>query len=143
MATRPTPPPGTPDPSRDGSDASLGELLSRLTSDLSRLLRQEVELAKTEVRLEARKAAKAGGMLGAGALAGYLALLLLSFAAAWGLAEVMPAALGFAIVGVLYAIVAALLLATGRRRMQDVEPVPQQTVETVKEDAQWAKDRTS
>lgn len=143
MATRPTPPPGAPEPGRDGSDASLGQLLSRLSDDLSRLLRQEVELAKSEVRLEAKKAAKAGGMLGAGALAAYLALLLVSFAAAWGLAELMPAGLGFLIVGIVYAIVAAVLLTAGRSRMQDVEPVPQQTVETVKEDARWAKDRTS
>lgn len=130
-------------PADDLSDRSLGDLLSQLTSDLSRLVRQELELAKAEVRQEATTAAKAGAMLGAGAVAAYLALLLVSFAAAWGLAEIMAPGFAFLIVGVVHAAVAAVLVMAGRKRLADVDPVPQQTVDTVKEDAQWAKNRMS
>lgn len=124
-----------------GDDESLGALLSRLMSDVTALFRQEVELAKAELRAEGSRAAKAAGMVAGAAGAALLAALLLSFALAWLLAEAMPTWLGFLIVGVVYAIVAAVLAKSGRTRMQQIDPVPQQTVETLKEDVQWAKNR--
>jgi uncharacterized membrane protein len=78
-------------------------------------------------------------MLGGGALAGYLALILLSFAAAWGLAEVVDAGWAFLIVGLLVAAVAAVLAVNGRNKLRQVHPVPDQTVDTLKEDARWAR----
>jgi len=66
---------------------------------------------------------------------------LLSFAAAWGLAEVMPAGLAFAIVGVLFAAIAGITFMTGRERVKQMHPVPDDTVETLKEDVQWLKAR--
>jgi hypothetical protein len=114
-------------------EKSLAELFSDLTSDLSHLVRSEVELAKEEVRGEVSKAGKAGGLLGAGAVAGHLALLLLLFAAAWGLDAVLPTGLAFLIVGVVVAIVAAVMASAGRKRLADVNPVPEQTIETLKE----------
>ena len=120
-------------------EKSIGQLFAGLTSDLSTLMRKEVELAKVETKEEVARAGKAGGLLGGGAFAGYLALLFLSLAAAWLLDEVMHVALAFLLVGLLYAIAAAVLLSSGRARMKDVSPVPQQTVETLKEDVQWAK----
>jgi uncharacterized membrane protein YqjE len=120
-------------------DASLGELFSSLTTDLSQLVRSEMELARVEIREETSKAVKAAGMLGGGALAGYLALILLSFAAAWGLAEVVDAGWAFLIVGLVVAAVAAVLALTGKKRLQQVHPVPDQTVDTLKEDARWAR----
>lgn len=120
-------------------DASLGDLFSSLTTDLSQLVRSEMELAKVELREEAGKAGKAAGMLAGGALAGYLALILLSFAAAWGLAEVIDAGWAFLIVGLIVAAVAAVLVMTGRQKLRDVRPVPDQTVDTLKEDARWAR----
>ena len=126
----------------DGSDEeSLAALLSRLMSDVTALFRQEVELAEAELRAEGSRAAKAAGMVAGAAGAALLAALLLSFALAWLLAEAMPTWLGFLIVGVVYAIVAAVLAKSGRTRMQQIDPVPQQTVETLKEDVQWAKNR--
>jgi hypothetical protein len=122
-----------------GDDASLGELFSALTTDLSQLVRSEMELARVEIREEASKAGKAAGMLGGGALAGYLALILLSFAAAWGLAEVVDAGWAFLIVGLLVAAVAAVLAVNGRNKLCQVHPVPDQTVDTLKEDARWAR----
>ena len=124
-------------------EKSLGQLFSELTSDLSTLMRKEVELAKVETKQEVSRAGKAGGMLGGGAFAGYFALLFLSFALAWLLDEWMHTALAFLIVGLLYAVVAAVLVVRGRARMQNVNPVPQQTVETLKEDVQWAKAQRS
>jgi hypothetical protein len=125
----------------DVEDRSLGELLGDVTRDLSTLVRQEIELAKVEIKDEVTKAGKAGGMLGGTAVAALMSLLLLSFAAAWGLAEVVPEGVAFLIVGVIYAAVAAFLYRTGRERLQQVHPVPEQTIDTLKEDAQWAKQR--
>jgi F0F1-type ATP synthase assembly protein I len=120
-------------------ERSLGELLGQLGSDLGTLVRQEVELAKVETRQEMRKITQVVSAFGAGAMAAYLALLFASFALAWLLDQAMNTALAFLIVGVLYGIVAAVLFMQGRRRMAEVNMVPEQTVETVKEDVEWIR----
>jgi hypothetical protein len=122
-------------------EPSLGELFGRVTGDLSTLVRQEIQLAKVEITQEVRTAGKAGGLLGGSALTGYLALLFVSVALALGLAELVPAWVAFLIVGALYGIAAAVLMSKGRQELEHVDPVPQQTVETLKEDVQWAKSR--
>ena len=76
-------------------------------------------------------------------MAALLGLLMLSFAAAWGLAEVMAVGFAFLIVGGLYVAVAGTLFVSGRQRLAAVHPVPQQTVETLKEDVAWAKEQKS
>jgi uncharacterized membrane protein YqjE len=124
-------------------DKGLGELLGELTSEFSSLVRHEVALAKIEMTAEAKRAGKAGGLLGAGVVLGFLALLLVSFAAAWGLAEIMPAGLAFLIVGVIFGVVAAVLGLQGKKKIEEINPVPEQTVESVKEDVRWAKTQTS
>ncbi len=124
-------------------DKSLGQLFGELTSDLSTLFRKEVELAKAETKEEVARAGKAGGMLGGGAFAAWFALLFLSFALAWLLDEWLHTALAFLLVGLVYAVVAAVLVVQGRNRVQSVNPVPQQTVETLKEDVQWARAQRS
>jgi hypothetical protein len=121
------------------SDRSLGELFARLGDDLSGLISAQMELARTELKQEARDAGKAAGLAGAGAVVGYLALTLLLFAAAWGLAEVMAPGLAFLIVGVVVAIVAGVLLMLGKKKLEDAKEVAPQTVETLKEDAQWTQ----
>jgi hypothetical protein len=125
----------------DVEDRSLGELLGDATRDLSTLVRQEIELAKVEIKEEVTKAGKAGGMLGGTAVAALMSLLLLSFAAAWGLTEIVPEGVAFLIVGLMYAAVTAFLYFKGRAELQQVNPVPAQTIDTLKEDAQWAKQR--
>lgn len=122
-------------------ERSLGELLNSAAHDIGQLMRQELELAKVELREEAGKASKAGAKIGAGAVIGHLALLLASFAAAWGLAEVMHPAWAFLIVAVVYGIVAAVLFAAGRKQFREMSAVPRQTVETLKEDASWAREQ--
>lgn len=127
------------DPAIVSDEASLGELFSSLTSDLSHLVRSEMELARVEIREEAGKAGKAAGMLGGGVVAALLALIMLASAAAWGLAEVIDAGWAFLVVGLVIGAVAAVLVMNGRQRLADVRPVPDQTVDTLKEDARWAR----
>ncbi|MFH8934040.1 phage holin family protein [Streptomyces griseosporeus] len=126
-----------------GGDRSVGQLLSQVTSDLQTLFRQEVELAKAEVRQEATKAGKAAGMYGGAGFAGYMVLLFLSLAAVLGLANVMDGGWAALIVTAVWAVVAAVLYARGRAQMRAVSPKPEQTVETMKENAQWARHPTS
>ena len=123
--------------------ASLGDLFSRLTSDLTKLVRDEIQLAKVETNQTVKEAATAGVSIGAAGLLGLMAFLLLSFAAAWGLAEVLPEGVAFLIVGAAYGLVALALAAIGRQRLKMVTPVPEQTVETLKEDVAWAKQQMS
>jgi uncharacterized membrane protein YqjE len=118
---------------------SIGQLLNEATRDISELVRKEMQLAKVELREEASKASKAGAKLGAAGVIGYLALLLASFAIVWGLAEVLSVGWAFLIVAVVYAIVAAVLFTTGRKQLRKISPIPQQTMETLKEDASWAR----
>jgi formate/nitrite transporter FocA (FNT family) len=117
----------------------LGELFSDMTRSLQTLVRKEVELAKVEVKEQASRASKAAAMLAGTAVAGFFALLLLSFAAAWGLAEGIPTGLAFLAIGLLYGVVALLLLVVGKKRLATVKPVPEQTMQTLKEDVEVAK----
>ncbi|MBT2368116.1 phage holin family protein [Streptomyces sp. ISL-10] len=123
-------------------DRSVGELLSAVTSDVQSLFRQEVELAKAEIREEATKAGKAAGMFGGAGFAGYMVALFLSLAAVLGLANVMDAGWAALIITAVWAVIAAVLFVMGRSRMREVSPKPEQTVETLKEDAQWARHPT-
>jgi VIT1/CCC1 family predicted Fe2+/Mn2+ transporter len=118
-------------------DESLAQLLSDLTDDLTTLLRQELQLVRAEMRVEAAKAARASLMLAAAAILALLALFLVAWAASWGLAELMPAGLAFVVVGVLVGIVGAVLGVLGRNRIRAVDPVPRTTAQTLKEDRQW------
>jgi hypothetical protein len=123
-------------------DRSLGDLLRALTGELQQLFRAELQLAKIEARdeLDHVKDTAKHGALAAGAAV--MAVLLLSFAAAWGLAEVMPAGLAFLIVGAVYAIVAVIAGLAARDRAKHVDLKPTQTIATLEEDAQWLKTRS-
>lgn len=121
------------------TDRPLGELFSDMTNQVQDLLRKEVELAKLETRDQMAKATKAGAMLGAAGGAGFFAALLLSFAAAWGLAEAIPTGLAFLAVGLLYAVVGGLLFTQGRRKLASFKPVPEQTIRTLRDDVEVAK----
>ncbi|MCK2212294.1 phage holin family protein [Actinomadura sp. ATCC 31491] len=121
-------------------EPTLGQLVGEIGEDISKLFRQEVELAKAEIRQEAAKAGKAAGMLGGAGFAGYMAALLLTLAVMFGLGNVMDLGWAALIVAVIWAIAAGVLFVTGRNRMREVNPKPEQTIETLKEDAQWARD---
>jgi len=124
------------------AETSIGQLIGDISDDLSQLFRQEVELAKVEIKQEASKAGKAAGMLGGAGFAGYLAVVLLSFALVFGLANVMDAGWAALIVAVIWAVIGAVLYANGRKKLKTVDPIPRRTVDTIKEDAQWLKNPT-
>jgi hypothetical protein len=117
----------------DVSNSSVGELFGHVAQDLSMLMRQELELAKAEVKQEITKSGKAAAMFGGAGFAGYMVLLFVSIAAWWGLANVMNVAWAALIVTAVWAIIGAVLSAVGRRRMQEVNPKPERTIESVKE----------
>jgi len=110
----------------------VGELLSEVTRDLSTLVRQEVALAKAEVRQEASRASKAATMFGGAGLAGYMVLLFLSCALWWGLSNVMDQGWAALIVAILWAVIGTILYFMGRTRMQEMRGLPR-TTETIKE----------
>jgi hypothetical protein len=115
----------------DVGEVSVGDLISNVTRDLSTLLRQELALAQAELKQEASKTAKgAGAMAGAGA-AGYFVLLFLSLALWAGLSNLMDAGWAALIVAVIWAVIGAVLFATGRTKLRQINPTPERTVETL------------
>ncbi|MEN3314074.1 MAG: hypothetical protein V7605_308 [Acidimicrobiaceae bacterium] len=129
-----------PSASMSKDEPSLGELISDVTGQLQQLVRKEMELARVETKEQIAQAGKGLGAFGAAGAVGFVALILLAFAAAWGLAEIMPAGVAFLVVGVVFLAVAGVLAVQGKSKLSTVRPVPQQTVETVKEDVETAKD---
>jgi len=124
-------------------DASIGELISEITDDMSHLMRQELELAKAELKEEAAKAAKGAAMYGAAGFAGYLTIVLLSFAAVFGIGSAIGLGWGALIIAGVWAVIGVVLFIRARTQMREVDPKPRRTMETLKEDAQWAKHPTS
>lgn len=127
----------------DVENQSVGDLLGKVTTDLSTLMRQEVELAKVEIKEEATKAGKASGMLAGAGAVGYLVLVFLALALMFALDAVMPTGWAALITAVVLGVIAGILFVLGKKKLQQVNPKPEQTVETLKEDVQWAKNRTS
>ncbi|MFC8952901.1 phage holin family protein [Streptomyces sp. NPDC057101] len=129
------------DPSAEGreDERSIGDLVGAIGSDLSQLVRDEIELAKAEIKQESTKAGKAVGMLGGAGYAGHLVLLLGSLTVIFALANVMDPAWAALIVTAVWAVVGAVLYVTGRKRLRGVHLKPEQTMEAVKEDARWAR----
>ncbi|MET9950505.1 phage holin family protein [Streptomyces sp. NPDC006339] len=139
-AQHPTAPAPAPPPRPAGAgDPSIGDLLSEISSDVSQLVRDEIELAKAEIKQESTKAGKAVGMLGGAGYAGHLVLLLGSLTVIFALGNVMDIAWAALIVTAVWAVVAAVLYTTGRKRLRAVNLKPEQTMETLKEDARWAR----
>jgi uncharacterized membrane protein YqjE len=144
-SNRPTPRIDRPDdPSKPiEPDQSLGELLGRVSRDFSQLVSTQVQLAKVEIQEEIAAAGRGAGILAGGAFCAYIAVVLLSFAAAWGLSEIMPEGLAFLVVGAVYAVAAAVLLPKGKNELSQVRPIPEKSAETVREDVQWARKQMS
>jgi hypothetical protein len=121
-------------------DRPLPELMKTLADQTATLVRQEIDLAKAEVSEKGKKAGQGAGMFGGAGIVGFLALAALTAAAILGLATALPDWLAALIVGLVYAGVAGVLALQGRNKVQEAgPPLPEQTVETVKEDVEWAK----
>jgi uncharacterized membrane protein YqjE len=129
-----------PGDTEDLRDWSLGELLKRLSEQTTQLVHQELELAKAELQQKGKEAGAGAGMFGGAGALGLAALGALTACFILALNAIMPAWLAALIVAVVYGIIAFVLVKQGQARMKRaVPPVPEQTIETVKEDVEWAK----
>jgi nitrate/nitrite transporter NarK len=118
----------------------LGELLKQLSEQTTRLVHQELELAKAEITQKGKQAGQGAGMFGGAGALGLAALGALTACFILALNAVMAAWLAALIVAVVYGIVAFVLVKQGQARIKAAgPPVPEQTIETVKEDVEWAK----
>jgi Putative Actinobacterial Holin-X, holin superfamily III len=132
-----------PDGPGDLRERPIGELLKQLSEETTRLVHQELELAKAELTQKGKQAGLGAGLFGAAGAIGLLAAAALTACFILALDAAMPAWLAALIVAVVYGAVAAVLALRGRAKIrQAVPPVPEQTIETVKEDVQWAKTQT-
>jgi uncharacterized membrane protein YqjE len=122
---------------------SLGELLSELTTDLSTLLRQEIELARVETMEKVSQALRSVISMVAGGLIAYTGVIGLVIAAIVGLAELMPLWLAALIVGALLVIVGVVLIQSGRSTLSQMSVVPEKTVESIREDAEMVKEKVT
>ncbi len=123
----------------DGSEPSIGALVAEASRGMSTLLRAEVDLAKAEIKEEAKTAARGGAMFGAAGFLGLLAVILLSIALAYGLIALgIWTWLAFVIVALLYILIAAILVLLGRNTVSHVGP-PERTIRSVKETAKLAQ----
>lgn len=111
---------------------SLGDLLGDVTRDISTLMRQEVELAKAELKQSATRAGKGSGMLAGAGVAGHFVLLFLSLALWWALGTLMGLGWSAVVLAVIWGIVAAVLAAVGRKQLNAIKGMPQ-TAETLQE----------
>ena len=131
------------EPTTSTTDASPGQLASEVARDMSTLVRQEVALAKAELQQEAKTAGAAAGAFGGAGFAGYFVLVFLSLALMYALDSFLDIGWAALIVAVLWGIVAGVLALIGRKKLKNFNPKPERTIETVKEDVQWAKTRNS
>jgi len=130
-------------PPDDLRERPVGDLVKQLASQTSTLVRQELDLAKAEMTQKATIAGKGAGLIGGAAVVGLLAAGALTACLILVLSEAMDAWLAALIVAVVMGAVAAVLGLAGRNKVRQATPaVPEQTVETVKEDVEWAKTRT-
>jgi MFS family permease len=127
----------------DARERPIGELVKDLTEQTSRLVRQEIKLAQAELSVKGKQAGKGAGLLAGAAVVGLLAGGALTAFLIALLDEWMPTWLAALIVTVLWAVVAAVLAKAGQNKLKEAgPPVPEQTVETLKEDVEWAKTQT-
>ena len=127
----------------DLREKSTPELLKQLSQETTALVRKELELAKAEMAEKGKKAGLGAGMFGGAGVAGLMALGALTACLILALDTAMPGWAAALIVAAVWGVIAGVLALVGRKRVKEATPpVPEQTVETVKEDVQWAKTRT-
>jgi len=134
-------------------ERSLGDLFSELATETSMLVRQEVALAQVEITQKATRVGKQLGFLVVGGAVGYAALLVILAAFVIGITQLIVSISGWqvitsawiaaAVVGIVVAAVAYFLVTGALTTLKNTDLAPRQTIETVKEDAQWIKDQVS
>ena len=129
-------------PVNDERERPTSELLKQLTDQTTRLVRQEIELAKLELQEKGKEAGVGAGMFGGAAALGLYALGALTATIILALATFLPGWVAALIVTVVYGAIAGVLALRGKAQVkQATPPVPEQAVETTKEDARWVKTR--
>ena len=122
---------------------SLGSLFGDLTRDMSRLVRQEVNLATTEMSHKASRVGREVAFLAVGSLIAYAGLLALIAAAIFLLAEVMPWWVAALVVGIAVAAIGAVLVMRGLKALKEAQLAPKETIQTLKDDVAWAKEQVA
>lgn len=122
-------------------ERSVGELFSELANETTTLIKQEVALAQAELTQKATTVGKNVGYLVAGGAVAYLALQAIVVAIIVGLAYFIPLWLSALIIGIVIGIIAAILISSALKNLKNVNPIPEKTVETLKEDAKWLKEQ--
>ena len=130
-------------PTKPGETRSIGEIVGDISKDMSTLIQQEMDLAKSELKQEASRIGKGAGMFGGAGLAGHFALFFLSFALVYLLDNWIPVELAALIAGLVWAMTAAVLAIRGRKEIKEANPQLPTTQQTLKEDVRWAKTQKS
>ncbi len=125
-----------------GDDRSLGELFSELSQETTTLIRQEVNLAKTEMSQKASRVGKDVGFMAAGGAVVYAGLLAILAGVIALLGLVIPLWLSALLVGLVVAVAGYFLVRKGLDALKQEELAPRETIQTLKEDKEWAKDQT-
>lgn len=123
------------------SEPTLGDLFSSLTEDLSTLIRKEVDLARTETTEKVTHATRSVVSIVAGGLIAYAGLIALIIAVIVGLSGFMPLWLSALIVGIVVIVIGAIMISSGRSSLANMSVMPEKTVESMKENTEWAKEQ--
>jgi uncharacterized membrane protein YqjE len=121
------------------TDRSVSDVLQDIIRNIQDIVRSEVRLAKTEVREEVFKARDAGVLIGVGALSGMFSAFFLLFSIVFALSRVVPDWAAALIVAIALAIATGVMLSKGSERFKHVHPAPNKTIESLKENVEWAK----
>jgi len=127
----------------DPQEPSLGELLGGLVGNMQDLIRGEVGLAKQELKEEAKQAGVGAGMLAGAGVMALVGLIFVGLTATYALTLVLPGWAAALLVAALFLIVGFVLYSLGRQRLQRIDPVPRQSIESLKEDTEWIKQQVS
>jgi uncharacterized membrane protein YqjE len=125
-----------------GNGRSIADVLQDIVANVQTIIRAEIRLAKTEVKEEITKARAAAGIMAGGAVAALFTVWLLLLTIFFALATIMPFWAAALVLLIVMAIVTAILLTAGRKRLKAVNTKPEKTIETMKENVQWVKTQT-
>lgn len=123
------------------SEPGVGELLGSLATTTASLVKQEVQLVSTELSAKTTQAAQAAGMIGLGGAILHAGALVVMFAVVVGLAAIVPMWISAGVLGVTAICAGSLLFAKGLNAIRRLDPVPRQTLQTLRDDAVWAKEQ--
>jgi uncharacterized membrane protein YqjE len=138
--------PTVTEPRPAGAEPSLTALVSGIVHDAQELMEQEVALAKVEIKNELKKTTEAAMAFGAGAAVAGLSAIFFALGVVllitWASGHRIPEWGSFFIIGFVLAVVGGILIFSGRNRAENIHLVPQQTVDTMRENVQWIRTQT-